>query len=156
MQPATKADQKLGEALLVNWVGTSLRPFRIIEDEGFVRYTEWLNRLRTTFKLPSKNKLKQQLMQVANLVVKKIVQEIKNNVDICMTTDIWSSRVMESYMAETLHYITEAFDMRSFTLEVTPLRGVHTGENINFFWRNRLPSIALRKKKMSMMLRDNT
>ena len=89
MQPATKADQKLGEALLVNWVGTSLRPLSDIEDEGFARYTEWLNRQRTTFKLPSRTKLKQQLMQVANLVEKKIVQEIKNNMDyFCMTTDI--------------------------------------------------------------------
>jgi len=42
MQPATKADQNLREALLVNWVGTSCRPFKIIEDAGFVRYTELL------------------------------------------------------------------------------------------------------------------
>ena len=64
-----------------------------------------------------------------------------------MTTDIWSSRVMESYMVETLHYITEAFDMRSFTLEVTPLRGAHTGENIKFFWEESFARYSLKKEK---------
>ena len=77
MQSSTKADQKYGEALLVNWVGKSLRPFVIIEDEGFVQYTEWLNHLRTKFKLPSRQKLREQLVQVSHLVEKKIVEEIK-------------------------------------------------------------------------------
>ena len=156
MQPSTKADQKHGEALLVNWVGKSLRPFVIIEDEGFVKYTEWLNQLRTTFKLPSRHKLKQQLVQVSHLVEKKIVEEINKNVEFfCMTTDIWSSRVMESYMAETLHYVTEAFDMRTLTLEVTPLRGAHTGDNIKKFWEESFMKYGLNKEKLSIMLRDN-
>jgi len=31
MRPVTKANKKLGKVILVDWIGTSLRPFRIIE-----------------------------------------------------------------------------------------------------------------------------
>ena len=84
---------------------------------------------------------------MASLVEKKIVEEIKNNVEyFCVTTDIWSSRVMESYMAETLHYVTEAFDMRTLTLEVTPLRGAHTGENNKNFREESFRKYGLKKR----------
>jgi len=58
-------------------------------------------------------------------------------------------------MTETLHYITEAFDMRKLTLEVTPIWGAHTGANIKFFWEESFARYSLEKEKMSMMLRDN-
>ena len=35
LKPSLKADQKMGEALLVRWTSKSLRPFTIVEDEGF-------------------------------------------------------------------------------------------------------------------------
>ena len=34
-RPVSIADQKLGEVLLVKWVAESLRPFNIVEDNGF-------------------------------------------------------------------------------------------------------------------------
>ena len=34
-----------------------------------------------------------------------------------ITTDIWSLRVLESFMAETLHYLTENFKMVNMVLE---------------------------------------
>jgi hypothetical protein len=37
-----------------------------------------------------------------------------------MTTNIWSPQVMESYMAETLHYLTQDFEMQNLTIEMTP------------------------------------
>jgi hypothetical protein len=40
--PAQKGDQMKGEALLVNWVAKSLRPFTIIEDSGFQDMVDFL------------------------------------------------------------------------------------------------------------------
>lgn len=57
LKPSTTADQKMGEALLVHWTSTSLRPFTIIEDKGFLGFAHWLNSPRTYFKVPSRNKL---------------------------------------------------------------------------------------------------
>jgi len=41
------------------------------------------------------------------------------------TTDIWSSRTMESFMAITLHAFTDDFNMINITLEVEPLQVKH-------------------------------
>lgn len=72
-----------------------------------------------------------------------------------MTTDIWSSRVMESYMAETLHYLTEDFEMRNLTFEVTPFRGSHTALTIRNFWEDTFSTFGLRTEILTMMVRDN-
>lgn len=156
MQPSTKADQKLGEAILVHWTCTSLCPFSIIEDEGFLKFAQWLNKQKTSFKFPSRNKHKQQLMSLSKLVENNIINKIENDMEyFCLTTDIWSSRVMESYMAETLHYITPDFEMCNFTIEVTPFHGSHTSDRIHEFWTESFSKYGLKKEKLTMMLCDN-
>ena len=42
-------------------------------------------------------------------------------------TDMWTSRNGSSFIAITLHYLTKEFRMRSFTLEVAPFVGEHSG-----------------------------
>ena len=60
-------------------------------------------------------------MKVVDVVMRKGKTKIASETDyFAMTTDIWSSRVMESFMAETLHYLTEDFKMVNLILEVSP------------------------------------
>ena len=42
------------------------------------------------------------------------------------TSDIWLSRTMESFLALTIHYLTDNFDMKKFVLKVDPIVGKHT------------------------------
>ena len=56
-------------------------------------------------------------------IVKKIDEEVKF---FTVTTDIWSSRTMESFMALTLHSLAEDFQPINFTLAVELLRERHT------------------------------
>ena len=156
LKPSTTADQKMGEALLVQWTATSLRPFTIIEDKGFLQFVHWLNVLRTNFIVPSRNKHQDQLMKVADMVMKQLKTKIEKEMDyFTMTTDIWSSRVMESYMAETLHYLTQDFEIQNLTIEVTPFRGSHTALNIRNFWEDSFCAFGLSTEKLTMMMRDN-
>lgn len=156
MKPATKGDIKKAEALLVHWSATSLRPFTQVEDPGFVALWTFLNSLRTRVQPPSRNKHKEQLIKISNLVMKKVREKIQRETDyFAMTTDIWSSRTMESYMAITIHYLTTEFVMKDFTLEVTPLQGSHTGDYIREFWSESISRFGLNKDKLSMMMRDN-
>ena len=48
----------------------------------------------------------------------------------CTTTDILTSRALKAFTAFTLHYLTVEFEMKSFTLEVKPFGGKHSGKNI--------------------------
>ena len=49
--------------------------------------------------------------------MKGVKEKMRNEREyFAMTTDIWSLRVMESFMAETIHYLTEDFEMKTFTI----------------------------------------
>lgn len=74
------------------------------------------------------------MMKLAECVMKKLKEAINTEVDFySITTDIWSSRMMQSFMAVTLHYLTEEFEMKNFVLEVSPLKGSHPGAFIAEF-----------------------
>jgi hypothetical protein len=72
-----------------------------------------------------------------------------------LTTDIWSSRVMQSYLALTLHYLTDDFEMKTCVLEVKPLIGSHTAESIKSTLMASMDSFGLNTGKLSLLLRDN-
>jgi hypothetical protein len=68
------------------------------------------------------------MMKLAERVMKKLKESINMEVDYySITTDIWSSPVMQSFIAVTLHYLTEEFNMQIFIIEVSLLKGSHTG-----------------------------
>ena len=128
LAPAMKSDQTKGEVLLVKWIAESLRTFLIVEDNGFLNFVDFLCNLHRQFSVPSRMKVKNQLMAFGELVRSKIKEKIKRDIKyFSITTDIWSSRTMESFMAITLHALTDDFNMINMTLEVEPLNGKHTG-----------------------------
>jgi hypothetical protein len=70
-------------------------------------------------------------MVFGDLVELKMKGIIKSNINyFSATTDVWSSRTTDSFMAITLHGLTDNFSMINLTLEVKPLQGKHTGTSI--------------------------
>jgi len=51
----SKANQELGEVLLVKWVAESFRPFHIVEDNGFRDLATFLCRVNGKFSVPTRN-----------------------------------------------------------------------------------------------------
>nr|CAI5848151.1 unnamed protein product [Callosobruchus analis] len=52
-------------------------------------------------------------------------------VNLCITTDCWTSSNNESFIAITGHFIDETFKMRSILLECDIFEGSHTGLNLS-------------------------
>ena len=71
------------------------------------------------------------------------------------TTDIRSSRTMESFMALTLHSLTEDFHPINFTLAVEPLRGRHTASFIKKSLEQQFECWGLNKEFLVVMHCDN-
>jgi hypothetical protein len=71
------------------------------------------------------------------------------------TTDIWSSKTMESFMALTLHALTEDFEVINLMLAVDPLRGRHTGDFIRHTMQDSFNDWGIQKDDLVLMLRDN-
>lgn len=131
MKDASRVDQKMGEALLVSWISTDLRSFKLIEDEGFKRFCEFLNSLDSKFKLIDRIKLAKQMHVLSTAVKAKVKSVMKEDMEyFCVTTDIWTSRTVESFMALTVHYLDSSFCMKEFVLEVRSFGSSHTADNI--------------------------
>jgi hypothetical protein len=156
LRKALKDDQLHGEALIVKWISENLRPFKIVEDPGFVELCHFLCRIRAQFSIPSRNKTRNQMMQLAEFVMKTIKRDLGNDMQFfSLTTDIWSSREMQSFLALTLHYVTDEFEMKTYVLEVKPLLGSHTADFIKTILTESMHSFGLDAAKLAMLLRDN-
>ena len=156
LPPASKSDQTKGEMMLVKWIAESLRPFLLVEDRGFLDMIDFLCTLHRQFHVPSRTKVRNQLVAFGEVVLSKMKEKINNEITFfSATTDIWSSRSMDSFMAITLHELTEDFEMINLTLEVEPLQGKHTGDFIHQMMSESFHKWGLRKENLAMMLRDN-
>ena len=156
LAPAMNSDQTKGEVLLVKWIAESLRPFLIVEDIGFLNFVDFLCNLHRQFSMPSQMKVRNQLMAFGELVQSKMKEKIKREIKyFSTTTDIWSSRTMESFMAITLQALTDDFNMINMTLEVEPLQRKHTGTYIMEKMIESFHKWGIEKENMTMMLRDN-
>jgi hypothetical protein len=71
------------------------------------------------------------------------------------TTDIWSPKTMESFMALTLHALTEDFEVINLMLAVDPLRGRHTGDFIHCTMQDSFNDWGIQKDDLVLVLRDN-
>ena len=95
-------------------------------------------------------------MAFGELVQLKMKEKIKRDIKyLGNTTDIWSSRTMESFMAITLQALTDDFNMINMTLEVEPLQRKHTGTYIMEKMSESFHNWGIEKENMTMMLRDN-
>ena len=156
LQSVSPADQKVGEARLVKWIAESLRPFSIVEDEGFKEFAEFLCNVNGRFVIPSRFKLTKDLSKMSSLITKKMKEMMKRDMKyFSASTDIWSSRRMDSFMALTLHYVTDKFRMVNFTLEVAELHGRHTGNFIKDELTKYFDFWGLNKQNLVYMSRDN-
>lgn len=155
-EPATKTEQLYGELLVVDWIGSSVRPFSDVEDKGLRQLIEFACLLQRQFQMPSRFKVRRQLIRVVGALMVKVTKTIASEMlYYALTSDIWTSLAMESFISLTIHYLTDGFEMREFTLKVSKLEGRHTGDLIKATLSTALIDFGIDKCNMSMMLRDN-
>lgn len=106
----------------------SFHPFSIVEERSFIKFCRWI----PGYKLPTRKTLSNSLLDETYLKVEK---EIKSQVtsevhSICLTTDLWTSRSTESYIAVTGHYLTDDLKFKTVLLGCSHFSGNHTSQNI--------------------------
>ncbi|CAK1600532.1 unnamed protein product [Parnassius mnemosyne] len=73
---------------------------------------------------------------------------------ICITTDMWTSRANECYMAITGHYLTCDFRMKTVLISCDYFSDRHTSENLQNFLKESLKEWGL-EKKVNFAISDN-
>lgn len=127
------SEQSVFNAIVAQWVGTSLRPMSIVEDQGLIEVVRFANNAKTQLSLPSRQTVAESVHSKASqyrLSLRLRLADDKECYYFSLSSDIWTSMKRESFISLTLHYVDASFDMHSWTLEVTEIPGKHDGDAI--------------------------
>ncbi|XP_052753998.1 E3 SUMO-protein ligase ZBED1-like [Galleria mellonella] len=122
----TKINQKSGNDALMDMIVLDLQPLQIVENKGFIKYTQTLN---PHYEIPSRKKLTQMLEDRYLICSTELKEKLKDVLDIALTTDIWSSDSQKSFISVTAHFIQYS-KLRSMVISTKELPEQHTAENI--------------------------
>ena len=155
-QTASAPNQKQFNKLVALWTALSLRPFSISEDAKLQEVIQFAANVEGQITMPSRNSNKTNIISEANDLKLAIRKELYSS---CLyyscSSDMWSSRHLKAFMALTLHFLTDAFNMRSYTLEIKPTLGKHTGDMIRGEIVESFKKWNLDITRLTMMLRDS-
>lgn len=123
----TEQNKKSIDYSLVKMIAQDLQPLSIVENKGFLEYSQ---KLQPLYNLPSRKVLTNNL--IPN-ICKDISANIRSKINLVksvgITTDIWSSDTNNSFLSCTCHYIYND-DLVNSVLDTVEIPGSHTGENI--------------------------
>jgi hypothetical protein len=71
-----------------------------------------------------------------------------------LTSDIWTDGDGHSYISLTIHFVTDGFELRSWTLEVHELPGIHDGAAIAASLNEMSAKWGLSKEYCAKLVRD--
>ena len=119
---ANRVNHEQFDQLIALWSGLSLRPFSICEDALLQEAFTFATSVSGNLSLPSRNTNRNNILREASQMKKSIKHNIQLNCTyFSSTSDMWSSQTMKAFMALTIHFLTEEFMMRSYTLEAKPV-----------------------------------
>jgi len=106
------------------------QPFRIVEVKGFSEFVKTLN---LSYKMPNRRSISK--THIPSLYQKRLqeTKELLANelISACLTTDCWTSRSNDGYIAITIHFIDATFKLRSILLGCLNFNDHHTSHNLS-------------------------
>ncbi|KAL4090123.1 hypothetical protein QTP88_025022 [Uroleucon formosanum] len=145
--------KKCVDNALLNMIVTNFQPFKIVEDTGFKQF---INLLNPNYCLPTRQANSKTLISLEyQKCVAKVEDLITNEADnVCLTTDCWTSRCNESYIAVTAHFVNKDFILKSILLECSEFSERHTAVNLSVEIRSIITKWKL-EAKVVLVVSDN-
>ena len=157
IQPFLKTKGSLTERanqikrLIAEMVARDLRSINIVKGDGFTRV---LNFLEPDYKVPSHTPITKVCHDLYTEQKEKLKEDIENCGHVALTSDIWTSSAVDSYLTVTAHFITD-WQLCTRVLMTAGMPEHHTGVNI----ADRLTSTAkdwgIANTQMSALVHDN-
>lgn len=106
--------------------------------------------------MPTRHKVTETIVEAYKLQVLQIKKELDEDADyVNVTTDIWSSRNLGSYIGVTGQWASKANgELKIRCLAVWSMTGSHTGENIDTYLKTVFTEYGI-STKVFVILRDN-
>ena len=115
---------------LLNLFTKDYPPFKLVEDKSFKHFVKMLN---PNYTLPNRHSISKQYIPA---LYEKRLREVKELVaqeaeHVCLTTDCWTSRNNESFMAITIHFVDSNFSLQSILISCSLFNENHTSSNLS-------------------------
>lgn len=144
--------QKIDENLMLLFI-KDLQPFSIVEDYGFKNF---VNALNPDYQLPSKKFISNSMLQAAyEEAYKDTKEQLEEAKAITLTTDCWTSRNTENFLAITAHFITKDFQLKNVLLDCRSFGELHTSKNLAYELRMVVREWNI-ENKILIIISDNT
>jgi hypothetical protein len=131
---ADNETQMKGERLLAYWLSDALLPYTTVQNEQFVKLIEHFNK---RFLVPSEKTVREKITPELYSKIQYLVkQALPEGLAYTITTDMWTSKTHEGYLAYTLHWITPDFKRKVAILRCMPYSSRHTGFSISLVIKN--------------------
>lgn len=87
------------------------QPFSVVEDKGF---SEFVKALNSSYKLPNRHSISKTHIPSLHQKCLQETKELLANelISACLTTDCWTSRSNDGYIAITIHFIDTTFKFK--------------------------------------------
>src|SRR3954451_12077232 len=122
--------------------------FSLVES---IYFNDFIKKLNPKFQCSGCITLKKEIVDELKFRCEDVVNFVKNISGHCsLTTDIWSSIKNEAFIGVTIHYITNEWELKHFTLEVLRITGSHTGSAIYEILNKLLEDFHLKEKIISV------
>lgn len=131
----------------------SYQPFSLVEERAFKKFARWI----PGYQLPSRKTISTVMLPALYHQTKaELKMELgpECNYSVCLTTDLWTSRSNESYIAVTGHYMTDDFELKTILLDCRNFQDSHTSENIQEMLTNIVAEWGL-TNKINFAVSDN-
>ncbi|EGZ09482.1 hypothetical protein PHYSODRAFT_523775 [Phytophthora sojae] len=96
-----------------------MRPFNILKDKYFRKYSRFLNSVEGYIKPAKPWKARENVDNIAGALRETLKDEIADECDYyTASADIWTSKSKRAFISFTLHYLTRNFDLKNWVLEI--------------------------------------
>ncbi|KAK0141639.1 Zinc finger BED domain-containing protein 1 [Merluccius polli] len=130
-----------------------MAPIYTVEKRGFCELVQTLD---PRYEMPSRKHLnKVVLPALYDECRAKVEEEIHKGMFYATTTDMWSSRTTHPYMSLTIHFIDQAWNLRSRCLQTSYFPEDHTGQEIARGLSEALESWGLNQDHLVCVTTDN-
>lgn len=132
-------------------IAVDLQPISFIENEGFRNMVRFLDS-RYLELIPSRRMLTSKMLPDLYMSTKQKIQQIINDTNhISITSDIWTSMNVDSYLTVTAHMYDNDFKLKTFVLTTEKLDKNHTAQYIYEILRKMLENWNITNKVIAVV-----
>ena len=112
IDPHSPAIQEQITVKLVQWIVHDLQSFQVVDN---IFFQNFIKQLDSRYTIPCRQTIKARIIsdfEYHQNILKSFIKQI--SVKVTLTTDLWTSNTMKSYLALTIHFINSSWKLQHF------------------------------------------